>query len=757
MCLTRRRDGRRGLRGLAAALAVALGFGAFPVRAAEAGTASIALVRPPAGTQAEFQRDVVPILRANCLPCHNKTSAKADLLLESVADMLKGGESGPAIVLGKPAESLLLRVSTHEVKPRMPPKENKANARALTPEELGLLSAWIEQGARSSGRANEAIAWQPLAASVQNIAAAAITADGRLAAAGRGNELVVYDLGLGVPVARLVDPTVGTAHRDTVNAVALSPDGEWLASGGFREVKLWQRRIPTAGASSPAPVGAPTVLTNAEFSCRVSLGGTEPARLLELKGTNVLAQLELDRVVEFAAATAVRRTNQTEGQWAAARTARETALKDLPLAVERRGKAITALAVAGTNVAEKRVAFERATGERTRMELALLRAERTGDTNQIKAAGEKRDAATKALEGPEREWKQTTTKEGSAEEELRLAALGLTRATLAVSGADRRWADAAADRQTAVEACAQALTAAQRVATNSQVTAAWFAEGQLITAHRDGSRRTWNPRTGAALDVFRGLAPGSEAPFTRPQWRLVRTLGNETNSPFADRINALAFRPDGARLAIGGGDPSRGGDVHVLEPIRGDIRYAFTNLHSDSVLALAWSPDGRWLATGGADRLARLLDTASAQFERVFEGHTAHVLAVGWSPDGRLLATGGADSAIKFWEPFTGEKRKSASGSGKEITGVAFVSADQVVGATGDPAVAVWKVGGDKVRDYEKPADYQQALAVTPDGQTLVAGGLDGILRVWRGTEPKPVWSLGPPTKEPAVGTAAQR
>lgn len=723
--------------------------------AAEPAPTVISVVRPAVGTQVEFHRDVVPILRANCLPCHNKTSAKADLLLESPGDMLKGGESGPAIVLNKPADSLLLRVSTHAVKPRMPPKDNKANARNLTPEELGLLTVWIEQGARSTGRADETVRWEPLAQAVQNIAATAVTADGHFAAAGRGNRLVVYDLDRGVMVADLADPAVGAAHRDTVNAVAFSPDGEWLASGGFRELKLWRRERPTAGETIPSPVTQPLILTNAEFACRVSLGGPEPARLLALTGTNVLAQLEFDRAREFALATAARRTNILEGAVTFARAARDGAVKEGPKAVERRDKARVALSSAGTNVIAKHRVYDESLEQRTRVELDLLRAERTGDTNRIRTATEKRDAAVKSVEGPEREWKQATTKEGSAEEELRLADLAVTRAILAISGAERLVLDTEAERMKAVESWQQSEAAGRRAATNNRVLAAWFADGQLVTAHRDGSRRTWNPRTGSALEVFRAWASGNAAPVTRPQWQLVRTLGNETNSPFADRINALAFRPDGARLAVGGGDPSRGGDVHVLEPVQGEIRYAFTNLHSDSVLAVAWSPDGRWLATGGADRLARLVDTSSALTERVFEGHTAHVLAVGWAPDGRLLATGGAEGALKYWEPFTGEKRKSASAGGKEVVGVAFLNQEQVLAATGEPAVSVWKVGGDKVRDYAKPADYQQALAVTPDGQTLVAGGMDGVLRVWRGTEPKPVWTLSPPVKAPAERAAA--
>src|SRR6266446_338644 len=57
---------------------------------------SIAPVAHPAPV--DFQKEVLPILASNCLACHNKTKAKAGLILETPADMLKGGDTGPAIL-----------------------------------------------------------------------------------------------------------------------------------------------------------------------------------------------------------------------------------------------------------------------------------------------------------------------------------------------------------------------------------------------------------------------------------------------------------------------------------------------------------------------------------------------------------------------------------------------------------------------------------------------------------------------------------
>src|SRR5436190_18529450 len=70
-----------------------------------AGIAIVPVIHP---APVDFQKEVLPVLASNCLACHNKTKAKAGLILETPADMLKGGDSGPAIIAKKGSERLLL-------------------------------------------------------------------------------------------------------------------------------------------------------------------------------------------------------------------------------------------------------------------------------------------------------------------------------------------------------------------------------------------------------------------------------------------------------------------------------------------------------------------------------------------------------------------------------------------------------------------------------------------------------------------------
>jgi hypothetical protein len=96
--------------------------------------------RASAAERTTFERDVRPILKTYCLDCHGgeeKVQARLDLRLKRFAE--KGGDSGPAIVPGNPADSLLIeRLKAGE----MPPGEKK-----VPPEQIAVIEKWIAEGA----------------------------------------------------------------------------------------------------------------------------------------------------------------------------------------------------------------------------------------------------------------------------------------------------------------------------------------------------------------------------------------------------------------------------------------------------------------------------------------------------------------------------------------------------------------------------------------------------------------------------------
>ncbi|MDA7881288.1 hypothetical protein N9A94_03200 [Akkermansiaceae bacterium] len=244
-------------------------------------------------TPVDFAKEIVPFLKKNCFACHNEKKAKADLNLESPQAMIAGGDSGPSLVPGKPMESLVFTYSAHMEDDPMPPAKNKSKAVDLNPKELALLKLWISQGGIGTSAAvmagpNE---WGDLQGD-NAIYASAITDDGRFVAAGRGNRIHLYDLHRGTLEVELVDPDLGTqaAHRDNIHALAFNRDG-LLASGGFRNVKLWSRN-----GDLPAPIGKPlpeppTTLAISPNGERIATGDSKGNLVLQAPGKTPAIQL----------------------------------------------------------------------------------------------------------------------------------------------------------------------------------------------------------------------------------------------------------------------------------------------------------------------------------------------------------------------------------------------------------------------------------------------------------------------------------
>lgn len=218
----------------------------------------------------DFGKEIMPILKRNCLACHHEKEAEGGLNLETSELIRKGGDSGPGAVAKDPDASLLLVRATGAEEPLMPPEDNSVGAHPLTPDELGLLKLWIEQGAEGQSSASESIDWQPIPESLRAAYAMDVSPDGQFAAIARANRVVMVDLATNQEIGRLVDPslTVGeVADVDLIHSIAFSPDAQRVATGGFRTVRLWRKTRPDVDRSaSPLFAAAGLISVKADQS-----------------------------------------------------------------------------------------------------------------------------------------------------------------------------------------------------------------------------------------------------------------------------------------------------------------------------------------------------------------------------------------------------------------------------------------------------------------------------------------------------------
>jgi mono/diheme cytochrome c family protein len=118
-------------------------LGLFPLIVVAAPAVAADPLPPPASRKIEYAKDVQPIFASACYSCHGEKKQQSSFRLDRKADALKGGDIGRPIVPGKSAESPLIRyVAGLDKDVKMPPKGER-----LTAEQIGILRAWIDQGA----------------------------------------------------------------------------------------------------------------------------------------------------------------------------------------------------------------------------------------------------------------------------------------------------------------------------------------------------------------------------------------------------------------------------------------------------------------------------------------------------------------------------------------------------------------------------------------------------------------------------------
>ena len=115
--------------------------------------AAAAAPLPPASTKTgvTYATDIKPILDQSCVKCHSGDKPKARLKLDTLEEVLKGSKDGKILTAGDSANSFVVKCvaqATPDHDSWMPPAHNKANIGPLTPEQIGLIRAWIDQGAK---------------------------------------------------------------------------------------------------------------------------------------------------------------------------------------------------------------------------------------------------------------------------------------------------------------------------------------------------------------------------------------------------------------------------------------------------------------------------------------------------------------------------------------------------------------------------------------------------------------------------------
>jgi hypothetical protein len=107
---------------------------------------------PPASEakNVTYAGEIKPIFEKSCMKCHGAEKQKGKLRLDSLQAVLKGGQDGKVVIPGDSAGSMLVhnvaRIGDED--DFMPPPDNKDKIPPLTKDQISLIRAWIDQGAK---------------------------------------------------------------------------------------------------------------------------------------------------------------------------------------------------------------------------------------------------------------------------------------------------------------------------------------------------------------------------------------------------------------------------------------------------------------------------------------------------------------------------------------------------------------------------------------------------------------------------------
>jgi eukaryotic-like serine/threonine-protein kinase len=235
-------------------------------------------------------------------------------------------------------------------------------------------------------------------------------------------------------------------------------------------------------------------------------------------------------------------------------------------------------------------------------------------------------------------------------------------------------------------------------------------------------------------------------------WRSGVVLPIQT--PTFDGVTVVAFSPKGELVAAGFGFTSR--TIKLWDASSGESRGQLTN-HTDWVRALAFSPDGQRLASGSVDQTIRVWSVTNQTELCCLRGHQSGVVALAFLPDGRTLLSGGDDGSIRLWDlpssNGTDDPPGLASASGtipgkvdlssyspENVNPYALLRLGTAFTADGRCVIRIDQQGGLGVWDVSS-ARLKEALtamgsnlwsvALSPDDRWLAVGSGSGMINIW--------------------------
>lgn len=275
--------------------------------------------------------------------------------------------------------------------------------------------------------------------------------------------------------------------------------------------------------------------------------------------------------------------------------------------------------------------------------------------------------------------------------------------------------------------------------------------GELLRRIKNVDERVyalaWRPGNGADQPALLAAACGTPgqsgevALYDPAAGKLVRSLAT-----MPDVALAVAFSPDGKRLAAGAADRS----LRVFDVAVGKQELLLDD-HADWVLAVGWNRDGSRFVSGSRDKSAKVFDAQRGEVVVAYTGHAEIVFSTSFTADGKQVLSGGGDKKVHLWNPTDGKQATTFTGFASDVFRI--VVREGLLYACSDKTIREFTIAEPKKapRTFPMHAEPIFSLDVHAERKLVASGSFDGEVRVWNLADLKPITTfLAAPGLSPA-------